>query len=89
LDNSIGVVRGPHPPPPVASANPAINPNGIACFVDILLFYLHRIVHLQSLKQTFGYTHEHDESDFVFDNLQLCSVRFTLFHVLFIAKLFN
>lgn len=37
LDNSTGVVMGPHPPPPVASANPAMNPNEIDCFLDKLI----------------------------------------------------
>src|SRR3954471_15998779 len=34
-----GVAIGPHPPPPVASIKPAINPNGMDCFrvsVDLL-----------------------------------------------------
>ena len=31
---STGVVIGPHPPPPVASANPAINPNKVDFFLD-------------------------------------------------------
>lgn len=34
LDSKTGVAIGPHPPPPVASAKPAISPSGIACFRD-------------------------------------------------------